>query len=146
MELRDPFTHDPVDTWIPVNGLVIKETGDKQGNKQFSLISDSKDIDVIMMDLIKNNKDMEEALKDFDKKVLARLSQEDDVNNSTEDKSTEDKPQPTPPPLPEKPKEAPKQRIVGKSRSGSNRKQRSENEEVNLNQKSLLKHLQSMSR
>ena len=146
MELRDPFTHDPVDTWIPVNGLVIKETGDKQGNKQFSLISDSKDIDVIMMDLIKNNKDMEEALKDFDEKVLARLSQEDDVNNSTEDKSTEDKPQPTPPPLPEKPKEAPKQRIVGKSRSGSNRKQRSENEEVNLNQKSLLKHLQSMSR
>jgi len=146
MELRDPFTHDPVDTWIPVNGLVIKETGDKQGNKQFSLISDSKDIDVIMMDLIKNNKDMEEALKDFDKKVLARLSQEGDVNNSTEDKSTEDKPQPTPPPLPEKPKESPKQRIVGKSRSGSNRKQRSENEEVNLNQKSLLKHLQSMSR
>lgn len=56
MELRDPYTHDPVDTWIPVNGLVIKETGDKAGNKQFSLISDSKDIDAIMMDLIKTIK------------------------------------------------------------------------------------------
>jgi len=91
LELRDPNTHDPVDTWIPVGGIPIKEDKDKEGNKQFKLAGSNKNIDDIMQDLFSRNPDTKAALVEFHDKVLNGLSREVDAEKTAGDASQPDR-------------------------------------------------------
>jgi hypothetical protein len=103
--------------------------------------------------------DYSSEIKDFIQKIQTVNTEQDKTERAAKVKpdvktptTGETKPPPLPntkepPPLPDTKESPPKKPLVGRRRSASNKnKQRGENEESEKSQKSLLKHLQSMSR
>ena len=127
--------------WIPASdpGNIMDEVQEQiAGNPELkaSMVKFQQQLFTLQSEL-----DKQEA--DQTKDQSAEDTRQDDTSSKSKAKVAAVPPKlPATPPLPKKLK----QKIVGRSRSGSSKRPRSENEESYLNQKSLLEHLQSWSR
>lgn len=84
IQLRNPDTLEPINLWIPIKGLPLKEYEFKKGEKSYQLAADHVGFDQVMKDLISNEKNSEtrEALTVFNDMVASASKIRDNSNVS----------------------------------------------------------------
>ena len=103
-QLRDPATNNPFDEQIPLKNIPIKEIRDKDGNTNYKVTGNQKELDQLIKNTSAKYPNVGDAIQEFGREVLRSTEEGKKAPNKTP--RSQEKPPPlpdtdVPPPLPD---------------------------------------------